>query len=183
MNGTRIYSGRLTCVLVVGWVCSGCGASVTPTHNSPPKSADTLSNTAVPSTDKPPAEKALGLLSAELLDDGWISLFDGETLFGWHPTSQADWRVEEGTIVVEKGVAGLLATTTPFADYMLHVEFHCPPGTNSGVFLATQLEPGNVATDCYELNIAGPDNPFPTGSLVQRQAVKEDLNRDGLANL
>ena len=30
-----------------------------------------------------------------------------------------------------------------------------------------QLDPGDVATDCYELNIAGPDNPFPTGSLVE----------------
>ena len=178
MNGTRIYSGRLICVLVVGWVCSGCGASVAPSHDLPPKSTDTLSNTAVPATNKPPADGSPGLLSAELLDEGWISLFDGETMFGWQPTSQADWRVEDGTIVVEKGDPGLLVTTTTLADYLLHVEFRCPPGTNSGIFLATQLEPGNVATDCYELNIAGPDNPFPTGSLVQRQAVKEDFNRD-----
>ena len=46
---------------------------------------------------------------------------------------------------VSKARPGLLATTTQFADYMLHVEFLCPPGTNSGVFLATNLDPRDVS--------------------------------------
>ncbi len=44
--------------------------------------------------------------------------------------------------------------------------------TNSGVFLRTPLEPTDPARDCYELNIAPGDNPFPTGSFVGRQKVK-----------
>ena len=64
---------------------------------------------------------------------------------------------------------GFLMTTTEWADYELHVEFQAPPQTNSGIFLRTPLKPTNPASDCYELNIAPPDNPFPTGSFVGRQ--------------
>ncbi len=39
------------------------------------------------------------LLPDELLAEGWIQLFDGRTLFGWSPASDANWRVEDGTIV------------------------------------------------------------------------------------
>ena len=116
-------------------------------------------------------------LTQQELADGWISLFDGQTLFGWKHENKADWRVEQGAIVVQEGEKGLLITTTQFTDYILKLRFRCEPDTNSGIFLATQMDPGDVSTDCYELNVAGMDNPFPTGSLVNRQAVTEDLNR------
>ncbi|MCH2594887.1 MAG: DUF1080 domain-containing protein [Pirellulales bacterium] len=37
-------------------------------------------------------------LTPEQIAAGWISLFDGETLFGWKPTSDVDWQVREGAI-------------------------------------------------------------------------------------
>ena len=49
-----------------------------------------------------------------------------------------------------------------------HIEFRSAPGTNSGIFLHTPLKPKDPATDCYELNIADSDNPFPSCSLVKR---------------
>jgi hypothetical protein len=108
-------------------------------------------------------------LSPELLADGWISLFDGETLFGWQPTSGADWKVEDGAITVSHGKEGFLMTDVQFANYELHAEFRTPESTNSGIFLRTPLAPTDPARDCYELNIAPKDNPFPTGSLVKRK--------------
>ena len=45
------------------------------------------------------------------------------------------------------------------------------PTTNSGVFLRTALDPKDPTKDCYELNIAPADNPFPTGSLVGRRKL------------
>ncbi|MCU0959140.1 MAG: DUF1080 domain-containing protein [Pirellulaceae bacterium] len=116
-------------------------------------------------------------LSDELLAEGWIQLFDGQTLFGWQHHQRADWRVEDGAIVVSSGEKGLLTTTAEFASYVLRADFRADPGTNSGIFLSTSQDPVDVLTDCYELNIAGADNPFPTGSLVQRQAVAADLHR------
>jgi hypothetical protein len=105
--------------------------------------------------------------------EGWIALFDGETLFGWKPTSDANWRVEDGAIQVgdnaeDSGKEGWLMTTSEFADYELHVEFKAPATTNSGVFLRTSLDPKDPTKDCYEVNIAPAGNPFPTGSIVGR---------------
>ena len=47
-------------------------------------------------------------LSDAELADGWISLFDGQTLFGWKPASKADWQVKDGAIFVSGGERGLL---------------------------------------------------------------------------
>ncbi|QDT74297.1 3-keto-disaccharide hydrolase [Lacipirellula limnantheis] len=113
-------------------------------------------------------ETAPNQLTAEQIAEGWISLFDGETLFGWTPTSDANWKVKEGSITVSEGEQGFLMTNSEFGDYELHVEVQGLVGTNSGVFLQTPLTPKDPAKDCYELNVAPADNPFPTGSLVGR---------------
>jgi hypothetical protein len=73
-------------------------------------------------------------------------------------------------------------TTTRWANYELHVEFKAPARTNSGVFLRTPLKPTNPAKDCFELNIAPSNNPFPTGSFVGRKKESmspEDVPADG----
>ena len=118
-------------------------------------------------------------LSDEELADGWISLFDGQTLFGWQAASKADWAVKDGTIIVTSGEPGLLCSSVQFSDYELKLDFRLAKGTNSGVFLHSPLKPKNPAQDCYELNIAEPDvSPFPTGSFVQRQKADCDAAPD-----
>jgi hypothetical protein len=101
--------------------------------------------------------------------DGWLLLFDGESLFGWRAACEADWQVVDGTIRVTQGEVGLLRTTTQFSDYLLTVQYRTAPATNSGLFLRTPPKPRDPAADCYEVNIAPADNPFPTASLVGRQ--------------
>lgn len=108
-------------------------------------------------------------LTTAQLAAGWISLFDGESLYGWEPGSEADWAVKDGAITVASGKPGLLCTTSDFGDYELKCDFKAPDKTNSGIFLRTPLVPTDPAADCYELNIAPADNPFPTGSFVKRQ--------------
>ncbi len=108
------------------------------------------------------------VLTPEEQAEGWILLFDGETMFGWRPAGSADWQVEQGMLRVRSGEQCLLRTTTQFANFVLKVEFRCDRGTNSGIFLRTSPKPKDPGSDCYELNIAPPENPFPTGSLVQR---------------
>jgi hypothetical protein len=111
------------------------------------------------------------LLPRELLEEGWIQLFDGQTLYGWQPIGEAEWEVDGGVISTDGKRPGFLMTTTAWADYELQLEFRAPTTTNSGVFLRTAAIPKDPASDCYELNIAPSDNPFPTGSLVARQRV------------
>ena len=108
-------------------------------------------------------------LPQELLNEGWISLFDGETLFGWQPTGDAKWEVADGAIRTAGERPGFLMTTTEWGEYLLHIEFKAAKQTNSGVFLQTPVNPADPARDCYELNIAPANNPFPTGSFVGRQ--------------
>jgi hypothetical protein len=117
------------------------------------------------------------LLERKALDAGFIKLFDGQTLYGWKPTGEAEWEVADGEIRTTGEKQGFLMSTTRWGDYVLHAEFKTPSErTNSGFFLRTPLEPKNPAGDCYELNIAPPDNPFPTASLVGRQ--KAALSKD-----
>ncbi len=115
-----------------------------------------------------------GPLSAAELAEGWISLFDGKTLFGWQAASKANWKVEDGAITVSEGEPGLLCSGVSWSDYELRLEFRFAPGTNSGVFLHSPLKPVDPKVDCYELNIAEPAvSPFPTGSFVGREKGAE----------
>ena len=117
------------------------------------------------------------LLPQNLLDDGWISLFDGETSYGWQTTGDAKWEVADSEIRTSGEKSGFLMTTTEWAEYLLHIEFKAAARTNSGVFLQTPLKPTDPARNCYELNIAPADNPFPTGSFVGRQKGKFAKNK------
>ena len=140
-----------------------------------------------PAADAKPAEAPLdesidvdALLAARLgtedLDLGWIRLFDGQSLLGWKSTSNANWKVENSEIVATEGDAGFLMTEVRFSDYEIELEFFAEDNTNSGVFLRTSDNPEDPAKDCYELNIAPADNPFPTGSLVARAKVSEQVD-------
>ncbi len=112
-------------------------------------------------------------LSSDEIFDGWLSLFDGETLFGWKMASQANWHVANGEIRADQGERGLLRTTSQFDDYELVLDFKGSLTTNSGVFLRTSPQPKKVVADCYELNICSPANhEFSTGALVGRATTE-----------
>jgi Domain of Unknown Function (DUF1080) len=76
-----------------------------------------------------------------------IVLFDGRNLDEWVMTndrSPARWRVENGTLVVDKAL-GNIETRRLFRDYQLHLEYRIPENItgegqargNSGLFLAS----------------------------------------------
>ena len=114
-------------------------------------------------------------LTPEEMAEGWILLFDGETLFGWKAASDANWEAADGVISVSEGEPGLLLTTSQFGNYVLKVDFRSAKGTNSGVFLRTSPRPTDVTRKCYELKIAdSADSRYPTGSFVKRQRCRGD---------
>ncbi len=146
-----------------------------------PAAKNTAQKSSAASAKAAPTKEPPILLSKDELAAGWISLFDGQTLFGWKAHSEADWKVENGTIVVTSGKPGLLCTSVQFDNYVLKADFRAAKGTNSGLFLRTAQVPAkeDITTRCYELNIAPPDNPFPTGSLVGRKKYGEAGETDG----
>lgn len=111
-------------------------------------------------------------LTEQELREGWISLFDGRTLYGWDVPDTANWRVEGGEIVVDTGEVGLMTTPFEFSDFEFRCDFHLEEGGNSGVFLRTSRSASNAAKHTYELNICDSLKSHGTGSLVGRHAAE-----------
>jgi len=125
------------------------------------------------------SEKLLAsALPLEKLEEGWVRLFDGHTLAGWSIVGQADWQCRDGALRVTRGERSFLCTCFEIADCELSIEFRAGPTTNSGIFLRTTPQPNDAAVDCLELNIAPPDNPYPTASMVLRQRVEPETLGD-----
>ena len=99
--------------------------------------------------------------------DGWISLFDGNSLFGWKNENEGNWTVKNGEIHCDQGKIGLLRTTNQFDDFTLSFSYFAESDTNSGVFIRSSPKPKNPKSDCYEINIATKTvSPYSSGSLV-----------------
>ncbi len=99
--------------------------------------------------------------------DGFVSLFDGKTLDGFTQTGEANWRVEDGAIVADKGKGGHLISKEKYKDLHVRIEFWADDKANSGIFI--RCAPDKIgAKTCYEFNIfdARPDPTYGTGAIV-----------------
>jgi hypothetical protein len=70
------------------------------------------------------------------------ALFNGKDLTGWErtaPTAVSHWSARDGDLVNETKGANL-KTTRKFDDFKLHLEYNCPNGGNSGVYLRGRYE-------------------------------------------
>lgn len=73
---------------------------------------------------------------------GWISLFDGKTLTGWHQFNRTgdakNWKIEDGALVCMgfSGPSGTadLVSDREFEDFDLKWDWKVAKGSNSGVF-------------------------------------------------
>lgn len=87
-----------------------------------------------------------GSLSVLQADDGWVSLFDGESLKGWvQKNGTATYRVEDGAIVgktSEGSPNSFLCTERNYADFELEFEVQVDNELNSGVQIRSQTQGG-----------------------------------------
>ena len=179
------FKVAFVCLVVLSSICLplGCRNSeqADPGTSADSQSTDATSPESATEPEAPVAPQAYELEPKALLEQrlpavetqqGWVRLFDGQSLFGWDMAGMADWKVSEGKLVVTTGDQSLLCTAVPWRNYEFKVDFKADSSTNSGIFFRTPLFPADPKTDCYELNIAPADNPFPTGSLVGREKVQ-----------
>jgi hypothetical protein len=85
-------------------------------------------------------------------------LFNGKDLSGWEPINNtpeafdahfdSHWAVKNGELTNEARGSNIRTTRT-FHDFKVHVEFICPPGENSGVYLRGR----------YEVQVIPPPDP------------------------
>jgi hypothetical protein len=137
---------------------------------------------AIPALEERTAN-GLNHLTSEEITEGWIKLFDGQTLFGWKSNNpKLSWSIHDGVITADDERSenkGLLVTTTRFADYELRCDYKVAAGGNSGIFLRTPFAPTDAAVDCYELNMCDTHPEFGTASLVKRIKPEHPVVGDG----
>ena len=98
---------------------------------------------------------------------GWIVLFDGKSLDNWNQIGDANWRIEDGAAVADKG-NGFLVSKNAYGDFQLRAEFWVDDATNSGIFIRC-TDPAKVGgATAYEVNIwdQRPDPTYGTGAIV-----------------
>ncbi len=68
-------------------------------------------------------------------------LFNGKDLTGWEPDDAAHnhWVAQDGELL-DQAAGANLRTTRKFGDFKLHIEYNCPSGGNSGVYLRGRYE-------------------------------------------
>ena len=100
-------------------------------------------------------------------EGGWVTLFDGKTLDNFNKIGDANWRVEDGAIVADKG-NGFLVSKNSYGDYQMRAEFWVEPDSNSGIFIRCADPEKVTAENAYEVNIwdMRPDPSYGTGAIV-----------------
>src|SRR5580704_2580182 len=99
--------------------------------------------------------------------DGWVTLFDGKNLDNFNQIGNANWHLEDGSVVADKG-NGFLVTKNTYTDYQIRAEFWIDGDANSGIFIRC-TDPEKVGSGtAYEVNIwdARPDPSYGTGAIV-----------------
>jgi 3-keto-disaccharide hydrolase len=105
---------------------------------------------------------------------GWVTLLDGTNMGDWDRVGpEANWRLEDGAVVVDKMTAAgnetaHLVTKNKYKDFMIHAEFWADENVNSGIFLRCMNPKQIGARTCYEVNIFDkrPDPTYGTGAIV-----------------
>ena len=102
----------------------------------------------------------------------WAPLFNGRDFEGFDPVGRANWRVEDGALVADRG-NGFLVTRASFGDFQFRTEVWVDTATNSGVFIRA-TDPATInSNNAYEVNLwdERPVQRFGTGAIVDVAGV------------
>ena len=120
-------------------------------------------------------------MNATRPDDGWISLFDGQTLTGWRVNEKPEtFSVANGEIVVHGPTAHLFydgpVLNHEFKDFELKADVLTKPGANSGIFVRTAFQPTGFPSKGYEVQVNNSHSDWRrTGSLYAVRDIREAM--------
>ncbi len=108
---------------------------------------------------------------------GWLPLFDGKTLSGWHAMDKGRWKVDAQGVVIGEGPVGHLFSPNTYTNLEFEAEVKLNHSGNSGMYIRTAM--GNGFPKGYETQVenTSPD-PQKTGSLYGFSKVTEQLVAD-----
>ena len=107
------------------------------------------------------------LYAPAALTQGGTVVFDGKNLDNFNKVGDANWRIEDGAAVADRG-NGFLVTKASYGDFQLTAEFWAGPDANSGIFIRCTDPQKITATNAYEVNIWDdrPEKDYATGAIV-----------------
>jgi hypothetical protein len=120
-------------------------------------------------------------VSTSTSNDGWIPLFDGQTLSGWRVNENpATFSVANGEIVVHGPTAHLFydgpVMNHDFKDFELKADVLTKPGANSGIFVRTAFQPTGFPSKGYEVQVNNSQSDWRrTGSLYAVRDIREAM--------
>lgn len=92
-------------------------------------------------------------LAADKTEEGFVSLFDGKTLDGWHLMNGAKFVVQDGVIKHNEG-RGWLRSDKEYADFIVRLDFRfLEPEQDGGVFLRSVKEGKDWPDQKYEVQV------------------------------
>lgn len=91
-------------------------------------------------------------LSKEEQADGFVSIFNGESLDGWIGDTEG-YKVENGALVCIKEKGGNVFTENEYPNFVLRFDFKLEPAANNGLGIRAPTDQGDVAYSGMELQI------------------------------
>ncbi len=137
------------------------GVQVHGDRNDPPETAARFRNVRIKDLAPTPSDMFVtddkGFLAATPwgVANGWVSLFDGQSLAGWEEADgQGGFEATNGVLrLMTKGGAQSIRTRDDWKDFEFQLDFAMARGTNSGVFLRGDRKGGDPAWSGCEIQI------------------------------
>ena len=106
--------------------------------------------------------------------DGWISLFDGETLNGWQASENPEtWSVKDGALVTQGTRSHLFYTGEvsdhDFKNFEFTAEVMTKPGSNSGIYFHTEYQEKGWPSKGYEAQVINSAPETKPGEYIERK--------------
>ncbi|MEX2514431.1 MAG: DUF1080 domain-containing protein [Cyclobacteriaceae bacterium] len=118
-------------------------------------------------------------------NEGWIKLFDGETLEGWKISENpGSFSIEDGAIKIDGPRAHLFymgpVKNHDFKNFEFQAKVKTMPNANSGIFIHTGFQEGGWPEKGYEIQVNQSHGDWrKTGSVYSFKDVKETHVEDG----
>jgi len=111
--------------------------------------------------------------------EGWINLFDGETLFGLQALGDTEWEVSDGVLSCKQGTGGWIATTGRWGDFELTMQIRVAPKQTAAVVVRAPLSGHPSENGIVVIPVRGAESGYDwqeVSVVAEGNAVKAKIN-------
>lgn len=116
---------------------------------------------------RPVLGKDASLTQAEI-KDGWILLFDGESMFGLSQEGALTWRASDGVLLADGSGSGYIRTTSAFSDFVLKMDVRISSSATAAALYVRTAKDAFPTDNGYQIPIGDGNPNWPAGSIVPR---------------